>query len=47
MDPTVGLGKDVPFSPLEANFNTQVAATQADDAEVDLSIWALPDETME
>ena len=45
--PTVGLTKGVSFSPLEANANTRVAAIQVDDAEVDLFIWALPDETIE
>ena len=45
--PTVGLTKDVPFSRLEANADTRVAATQADDAKVDLTTWALPDETIE
>ena len=43
--PTVGLTKDVPFSPMEAKVNTGVAATQADDTEVDFAIWALPEET--
>ena len=47
MGPTAWLAKDVPFSLLEANVNTQVAANQADDTEVDLSIWALPDGTIE
>ena len=37
----------MPFSPLESNANTWVAATQADAAKVDISIWALPDETIE
>ena len=44
--PTVGLTKDVAFSLLEVNVDTRVAATQADDAEVDLSTWALPNETL-
>ena len=44
--PTVGLTKDVAFSPLEVNVDTRVAATQADDAKVDLSTWALPNETL-
>ena len=44
--PTVGLTKDVAFSPLEVNVDTRAAATQADDVEVDLSTWALPNETL-
>ena len=43
----VGFSNDVPLLPLEANVTTWVAATQADDSEVDLSIWALPNETIE
>ena len=44
--PCINVGKtdDVPFTPLEGNVDT---AAQADDAEVDLSTWALPDETQE
>ncbi len=45
--PTVGLTWDVAFTPMEAKATTCIAATQADDAEVDLSAWALPGETLE
>ena len=45
LGPMVGLTKEVPFSPLEARADTRVMAAQADDAEVDLSTWAMPDET--
>ena len=38
---------DIPFSPLEVNATTRVAAAQADDAEVDLSAWSSPSETEE
>ena len=43
--PTVGLTKDVPFSPMEAKVNTRVIVIQADDAEVDLSIWTPSEES--
>ena len=43
----IGLTKNVLFSPLEANADTRLAATQADDAKVDPIIWALPNETIE
>ncbi len=42
-----GLSSDVPFIPLEQKASTRVAAAQADDAEVDLTAWASPDETAE
>lgn len=43
-----GLSSDVPFSPLlEEAASTRVKAAQADDAQVDLSQWAEPDETEE
>ena len=42
---TSGLTRDIKFSSLEANVSTRVAATQADEAEVDLLVWALPNET--
>jgi hypothetical protein len=45
--PTVGLTWDVAFTPMEAKATTLIAAAQADDAEVDLSAWALPGETLE
>ena len=47
LGPMVGLTKEVPFSPLplEASADTRVMAAQADDAEVDFSTWAMPDET--
>ena len=47
LGPTVGITKDVPFSPMETKVNIRVATTQADDVEVDLdlAIWALPEET--
>ena len=32
---------------MEANIDTRATAAQADDAQVDLSTWALPDETPE
>ncbi len=44
--PTVGLCRDVAFTPMEAKATTPIAATQADDAEVGLSAWALPGETL-
>ena len=42
-----GLTSDVPFSPLEAKVTTRLTAAQADQAEVDLSAWAVPMETSE
>ena len=45
--PMVGLTLEVPFASLEANADTQVTATQADDAEVDVSTWALPNKTLQ
>jgi hypothetical protein len=42
-----GLTCDVPFSPLEEKATTLVAAAQADFAEVDLSAWSLPSETLQ
>jgi hypothetical protein len=45
--PMVGLTCDVPFSSMEIKASTCVGATQADDTEVDLSAWALPDKTDE
>jgi len=38
---------DIPFSHLEVNATTRVAAAQANDAEVDLSAWSSPSETEE
>jgi hypothetical protein len=32
---------------MEVKASTRVGAAQADDAEVDLSAWALPEETIE
>ena len=43
----VGLTSDVPFTPLEQRASTRVSAAQADDAEVNLTAWASPDETAE
>jgi len=45
--PMVGLTLEVPFASLEANADTRVTATQADDAEVDVSTLALPNETLQ
>jgi hypothetical protein len=42
----VGLTWEVAFKPMEGKAMTHVAAAQADDAEVDLSAWALPGETL-
>jgi hypothetical protein len=42
-----GFISDIPFSPLEVNATTRVAAAQADDAEVDLLAWSSPSETEE
>jgi hypothetical protein len=42
-----GFTSDVPFSPLEAKASAWLTAAQADDAEVDLSAWAFPSETIE
>jgi len=38
---------NIPFSPLEVNATTRVAAAQAGDAEVDLLAWSSPSETEE
>ncbi len=43
----MGLTRDVPFTPMEVKATTRIAAAQANDAEVDLSAWALPGETIE
>ena len=43
--PTVGLTADVPFSPLEDKATARLEAKQADDAAIDKSHWAPPDET--
>ena len=40
-----GLTRDVPFTPMEAKVDTRVEAKLADDAEVNLSTWAVPGET--
>ena len=45
--PMMGFTCDVPFSSMEIKASTCVGAAQADDAEVDLSVWALPDKTDE
>jgi hypothetical protein len=45
--PMAGLACDVPFSSVEIKASTRVGATRADDAEVELSAWALPDKTDE
>ena len=42
---TSGLTRDIKFSSLEANVSNRVATTQADEAEVDLLVWALPNKT--
>jgi hypothetical protein len=47
LSPTVGLTCEVAFRPMEGKATTRVAAAQVDDAEVDLSAWALPGETLE
>jgi hypothetical protein len=47
LSPMVGLTWEVAFTPIEGKATTRVAAAQADDAEVDLSAWALPGETLE
>ncbi len=39
--------QDIKFSPLEANISTNLATTQIDKAEVNLSVWALLNETPE
>jgi hypothetical protein len=43
----VGFTRDIPFSPMEIKASTCLGAAQADDAEVDLLAWALPDEMNE
>ena len=43
----VGLTCDVRVTAIEARVDTRVAAAQADDTQVDLSIWALPNDTSE
>ena len=47
VDRAVGLTTDVPFSPLEQAVSTRLTAAKADNAEVDLSLWALPEESEE
>ena len=42
-----GKSSDIPFNPMEDTTDTRVKAAQADDAEVDLSQWADPNETPE
>jgi hypothetical protein len=42
-----GFTTDVPYTPLEEKATTRIAAAQADDAEVDLSAWSSPSETVE
>ena len=44
---TAGLTKNVPFSAMEQQIAGRAEATISDDAEVDLSTWALPGETPE
>ncbi len=46
LSPTVDLTWDVAFTPIEAKATTRIEAAQADNAEVDLSAWALPGETV-
>ncbi|KAL7527269.1 hypothetical protein ACHAXR_004033, partial [Thalassiosira sp. AJA248-18] len=41
----VGMTKDIPFTPMEVKVDTRVEAKLADDAEVNLSTWAIPGET--
>ena len=41
----VGLTMDIPFSPLERDTESKITAATVDDAEVNLSQWALPNET--
>ncbi len=43
----VGLTQDVAFMTMEEKATTQVGAAQANNAEVDLSTWALPGEIIE
>ena len=43
--PPPGKTSDTPFSPMEEAVSTRVKAAQADNAAVDLSQWALPNET--
>jgi len=45
--PMAGLTRDIPFSSMEVKALTRIGAAQADDAEVDLLAWALPEETIE
>jgi hypothetical protein len=47
LSPTVGLTWDLTFTPMEAKATSRVVAAQAGDAEIDLSAWALPGETLE
>ena len=42
----IGKTKDIPFSPLEKTADVRMEAACADDAEIDLSTWALPNETI-
>ncbi len=41
----VVLTSEIPFSPLELKEASQAGAAKADDEDIDLSIWALPNET--
>ena len=43
--PLIGKTVDIPFSLLDTNASTRVKASQADNAEVDLSQWEEPDKT--
>jgi hypothetical protein len=43
----LGFTRDVPFSPLKEKVTTRVADAQADNVEVDLLAWSLPQETAE
>ena len=40
-----GLSRDVPYSPLELTAEVRAKAACPDDADIDLSTWAAPDET--
>ena len=44
--PPPGISSSIPFNPMEEAVSTRVRAAQADDAEVDLSQWASPLETV-
>jgi hypothetical protein len=45
--PTVGMTKDVSFCPSRTRLSVRLQAAMADDREVDLTTWDLPDETLE